>query len=97
MQWKGKEQFYEHLERTQRLAPAHRRPVVLDLFWLFRAWRELSTCRPVGFSVGPIPLTAIFEYVDRFELPPWSIDALLAIDARILIEVLDEQRHEKDN
>lgn len=31
-------------------------------------------------SIGPIPITAMFAYVDRFGLPEWSMDALMRID-----------------
>jgi len=31
--------------------------------------------------LGPIPLTAIWEYVDRYALPDWTIDALFTLDA----------------
>jgi hypothetical protein len=30
--------------------------------------------------IGPIPLTAIWAYVDRYDLPGWAVDALLDID-----------------
>lgn len=35
---------------------------VWDAFWL------LSTCRSTGFSVGPIPWTAINDYGLRYEM-----------------------------
>lgn len=30
-----------------------------------RAWWETGTCRVVGMAVGPIPVTAIWEWCDR--------------------------------
>lgn len=32
-------------------------------------------------AVGPIPLTAIWEYVDRYALPAWTIDAIFSLEA----------------
>jgi hypothetical protein len=31
--------------------------------------------------VGPIPITAIWAYVDRYELPEWTVDAMISLDA----------------
>ena len=36
--------------------------------WLLKAFRDLSTERQVGMSVGPIPLSAIWAYSDRHQL-----------------------------
>lgn len=33
-----------------------------------QAWNDLSTCRSVGMSMGPIPITAIWAWCDRQEL-----------------------------
>lgn len=53
-----------------------------DCLWLWRAFQELHTCRAIGFgTLGPIPLTAIWEYVDRYQLPDWTIDAIFSLDA----------------
>lgn len=30
-----------------------------------RAWSDLSTCRQIGMALGPIPITAIYEWADR--------------------------------
>lgn len=79
--WADREKFYEYLLTTGRLSPADRRPAVLRWLWLFRAFRELSTCRALGMGVGPIPLSAVHAYIDRYGLPEWSVDALLRIDA----------------
>ncbi len=27
-----------------------------------RAWHDLNTCRSIGMSLGPIPVTAIFQW-----------------------------------
>ena len=42
------------------------RPVLwpgLEIY--YNAFMDLSTCRSVGMGVGPIPITAIYEYCDR--------------------------------
>lgn len=32
------------------------------LAWVLDAFRDLATCRPVGFGPSPIPWTAIHDY-----------------------------------
>lgn len=39
-----------------------------DLVWVWRAFQELQTCRPVGMGMGPIPWTAIQEWADAEEI-----------------------------
>lgn len=57
------------------------------------AFHELSTCRPLGFGVvGPIPVTAMWQYVDRHSLPEWSVDVWMAADAEYLQAVSDKQQ-----
>lgn len=36
--------------------------VVADVL---RALNDLDTCRPVGLAIGPIPITAVWQYLDR--------------------------------
>lgn len=36
--------------------------------WVFSAFFDLSTCRQVGMGVGPIPWTAIQQYVTTYFL-----------------------------
>jgi hypothetical protein len=88
--WTGREKFYTHLEKTGRVAPVDRRPHVLRWLWLYRAFRELSTCRVIGMSAGQIPISAVHAYVDRYELPEWSVDALLKIDVEWLALVNED-------
>jgi len=69
------------LVASGRLQAAHRRPDTAGADWLWRAFLELSTCRAIGFGVvGPIPINAIFQYVDRCGLPDWTVDAVISID-----------------
>lgn len=80
--WAGKEKAYSRLEASGRLQPDHTRPDMTGCHWLWRAFQELQTCRALGFgAVGPIPLPAIWAYVDRYQLPEWTVDAIISLDA----------------
>lgn len=49
---------------------------------------ELSTCRQIGYGgSGPIPLTAIQDYADRYQLGDLFIRQVLAIDRQVLAEM----------
>lgn len=37
--------------------------------------------------IGPIPISAMWAYVDRYELPECTIDELLALDVQWLASV----------
>lgn len=89
-QWAGREKFYAFLNESGRLARAHRRPDATAHWWLYRAFNELATCRSVGMSVGPIPLSVMWMYVDRYALPEWVIDALMRID-RAWLEIMHDE------
>jgi hypothetical protein len=45
---------------------------------------ELSTERVSGMSAGGIPVTKVWQYLDRFDLPDWWEPVLLQTDAKIL-------------
>ena len=60
-------------------------PHTSDAEWFYiRSYFKLATCKGVGMSMGPIPWTAIHEFVDRigfdqemrgvFERVIWSLD-----------------------
>ena len=51
-----------------------------DDYWLLSSFYDLSTCRMSGMVIGPIPYTAIVDYI-RF----WGIDS---VSAKLLIEVV---------
>ena len=42
-------------------------------------------------AMGPIPLTAMWLYVDRYGLPEWALDALMRIDGQWL-EIMHDER-----
>lgn len=35
-------------------------------------------------SFGPIPITAVWQYVDRYALPEWSVEAIMRLDGEYL-------------
>lgn len=41
-----------------------------------KAWRASSSCRHIGFGIGPIPQTAIDAWCDRFGLDLLAADIL---------------------
>jgi hypothetical protein len=45
-----------------RVKEEDQEPRIDGLQFYTSAFRELSSCRPVGMSAGPIPFTAIVEY-----------------------------------
>lgn len=49
--------------------PWDRRPQIpLRLAWVWTAFHELGSCRPMGQVVGSIPWTAIDQYAERMEV-----------------------------
>ena len=51
---------------------------------------ELSTERPVGMGVGQIPISKIWQYMDRFNLPDYWEPILLQADAAIVASMNKE-------
>lgn len=41
-------------------------------------------------NVGSIPVTAIWEYIDRFGLPEWWEPVLLQVDAALVASINEE-------
>jgi hypothetical protein len=68
-----------------------------DLVWIWEAFWELSSCRPQGMSVGPIPWTAIHEYMDAKEIAHAErFERLVrAMDAEVLRNHRDRQNREQ--
>jgi len=48
------------------------------------ALMELSTERPIGMGAAAIPISRIWAYMDRFDLPDWYEPVLLQADSRIV-------------
>ncbi len=51
---------------------------------ILSAFMELSTERQIGMSVGPIPMSKVYEYLDRYDLPLWWVEVISAADAMTL-------------
>jgi hypothetical protein len=64
-------------------------PDVDYLEWVYLAFMELSTCRAMGLTLGPIPWTAIRDYANELELVEYSrellFSAIRGLD-RVLLE-----------
>lgn len=58
----------------------------LEFYYL--AFRDLGTCRQIGFSLGPIPWTAINDYAISHNLTDGNketfIELILELDSRFL-------------
>lgn len=52
------------------------RPRIDGVEWLWTAYLDLSTCRPIGMDAGPIPWTAANEYAQRHGLSGDELDEL---------------------
>ena len=72
------------------------RPVTIGLNWLWEAFMDLTTCRPIGMGVGPIPWTAIQTYAESERLDPeetWTLHQVI----RHMDQVYLEHTHRKDS
>ena len=54
---------------------------------------ELSTERVNGMGMGSIPLSKIWMYLDRFDLPDWWEPVLLQVDSRLIAASNREANH----
>jgi hypothetical protein len=56
-------------------------PDITGVHWLIEAFGELSTTRTYTFGgAANIPVTAIWQWYDRYGGPGWLVPALLEID-----------------
>jgi hypothetical protein len=51
---------------------------------------ELSTERQSGMGVGSIPVSMVWKYLDRFDLPDWWEPVLLQADAAIVSDMRND-------
>ena len=58
---------------------------------VLHAWEDLSTCRPIGMAVGPIPWTAAMEWCDRHDLDEQSARLLWSVIKRLDRDELSRQ------
>ena len=66
----------------EKIANAPRLQLGLDLY--FDAFFDLSTCRPIGMGMGPIPWSVIRDYAETFRLSEEQTD-----DLSYYVRVLD--------
>ena len=55
---------------------------------------ELSTERVNGMGIGSIPISKIWQYMDRFKSPDWWEPILLQSDAAIVASVHKEMERD---
>lgn len=60
--------YYERLVPGGFVRPEDAEPYVGPLDFYLEAFAEISTCRPSGLELQPIPFTAIAEYSKIYEL-----------------------------
>jgi hypothetical protein len=53
---------------------------------------ELSTERVNGMTMGSIPVSKIWEYLDRFGLPDWWEPVILQIDSTLVASINRETK-----
>jgi hypothetical protein len=64
------------------------------------AFRELSSCRPSGFGIGPIPFTAIVEYSKIYNVEDFDdfLYFIRLMDSKILeLEVNKQKKQDGQN
>ena len=64
------------------------------------AFRELSTCRPSGFGLSPIPFTAIVEYAKIYNIQEFNefLDYIRLMDSELLrLESSNQNKKKADS
>lgn len=61
-------------------------PEIGGLEFFYDAFRELDSCRPIGFELGPIPFTAIVEYSRIYDVGDFDefLQIIRLVDAAYL-------------
>jgi hypothetical protein len=76
------------LEKKGKLKPADKMPEVSDGEGLMLSlFHELSSGRNVGMSVGPIPITLLWEAQRRYNLSNLAIHVLQQLDSAYLRKI----------
>lgn len=60
--------YYGQLLPRGFVKPENAEPNIEGLEFYLDAFREVSSCRPVGMALAPIPFTAIVEYSRLYEI-----------------------------
>lgn len=69
------------------------RPDITGYYQILGAVMELSTERVNGMGMGSIPLSKIWMYLDRFDLPDWWEPVLLQVDSKLVASSHREAKH----
>jgi hypothetical protein len=72
------------LEAAGRVADEDRAPALGNCGPILSAFHELSTERHVGMALGPIPMSKIVDYLERYGLPMWWGEVISAADSTFL-------------
>ena len=71
-------------------------PIPLGPFAFYlNCFNELSSCRQIGFSLGPIPITAIWSYADRYELSEDFCNLMRRMDV-LYLDSMDKKSKKED-
>lgn len=78
--------FYYNLQSKGLLQSKDIAPNVEPFGFYVEAFNELSSCRPSGFGVGPIPFTAIVEYAKIYDVGDFHefLDIIRTMDAKFM-------------
>jgi hypothetical protein len=84
--WESKLDFYYHLQSKGILKPDDVAPNVEPFHFYLDAFRELSSCRPGGFGISPIPFTAIVEYAKLYDVGEFHefLDIIRSMDSELI-------------
>lgn len=53
---------------------------------ILSAFMELSTERQIGMGIGPIPMSKVMDYLERYRLPSWWARVISEADALTLAQ-----------
>ena len=91
----GKEKFYQMLLERGTLQAELVPPYLgADAFYI-TCFHDLGSCRQIGMSLGPIPITSIFEYADRYDLSDEFIAVIRSMDIHYLNSISEENDKKK--
>ena len=86
----AKEKVYAALENSGGIKEEDKRPKIEGYKPILGALIELSTERNNGMGFGPIPVSKVWLYLERFNLPDWWEPILLQSDQMIVSSMNQE-------
>jgi hypothetical protein len=87
--------FYHHLQSKGMISkPEDIAPNVEPFVFYIEAFHELSSCRPSGWGISPIPFTSIVEYAKIYEVGDFNefLDIMRIMDAELIRLENDKQK-----